>query len=255
MITDARQIATSFVDQLTALHFENVFNPYTDTCPIHDQVDAPLIRCRNLQLVLEAAISGGVDSIWIARDLGYRGGRRTGLALTDDIHLSGHAQLFSTLPLARATQGFAMGERTAAVVWQALRFINHPIFLWNVFPFHPHKPGNSMSNRCHTSVERLSCQSLNLQLIKILHPQKVIAIGRDAEAAFTDLGINSIYIRHPSYGGQTEFLTGVADIYGVSLPEKRDVQQTSQPGHPEIGYELGVWGRCPHRRGVTPAPV
>ncbi|WP_439952990.1 hypothetical protein, partial [Escherichia coli] len=85
----------------------------------------------------EAALAGGVDSIWIARDLGYRGGRRTGLALTDEAHLSAHAGLYGQLPLARATRGPAMTERTATVIWQVLRDLRRPIFLWNVFPLHP----------------------------------------------------------------------------------------------------------------------
>jgi len=29
----------------------------------------------------------GSNTIWMGRDLGYRGGRRTGLALTDEAHL------------------------------------------------------------------------------------------------------------------------------------------------------------------------
>jgi hypothetical protein len=67
---------SAFIDALAALRFSDTFNPYTDACPDHDGVDAPHIRRENLRLVLEAALAGGVDSIWIARDLGYRGGRR-----------------------------------------------------------------------------------------------------------------------------------------------------------------------------------
>ena len=56
-----------------------------------DGPDAPAIRRSNLGLVLEAALAGGISSLWIARDLGHRGGRRTGLALTDEVHLPAHA--------------------------------------------------------------------------------------------------------------------------------------------------------------------
>lgn len=217
MTADTQSLSARFINELAALHFDNVFNPYADVCPIHDTADAVLIRRRNLEVVLSAAISNGIDSMWIARDLGYRGGRRTGLALTDEVHLFWHAKLLATPPFMRATQGPVMIERTATIVWRALRLIDRPIFLWNVFPLHPHEPSNPMSNRCHTQVERTACQQLNLWLIETLCPSKVIAIGRDTQTAMVELGIESVKIRHPSYGGQSEFLAALSELYGVSF--------------------------------------
>lgn len=217
MTADTQGLSASFVDELAALHFENVFNPYADVCPVCDTEDAAFIRRRNLELVLNAAISQGIESMWIARDLGYRGGRRTGLALTDEVHLFWHAKLLATPPLMQATQGPAVAERTATIVWRALQLINRPIFLWNVFPLHPHEPNDPMSNRCHTRVERIACQHLNSWLIETLRPKKVIAIGRDAQTAMVGLGIESTKIRHPSYGGQSEFLASLSELYEVSF--------------------------------------
>jgi hypothetical protein len=209
--------AAGFVEKLAGLHFENAFNPYTEICPNHDLADAAIIRRRNLELVLAAAIVGGVDSIWIARDLGYRGGRRTGLALTDEVHLSWHAEIFAVPLLSRATVGPTVAERTAAIVWRTLRSLNRPVFLWNVFPLHPHEPGDPMSNRCHNRLERTACQPLLLWLLEALQPKSVVAIGRDAQAALRDLGIQAVAIRHPSYGGEAEFVMGLAEHYGMSL--------------------------------------
>src|ERR1700739_111206 len=210
-------IAKAIVDELATLRFENVFNPYRERCAEHDLTDAPAIRRRNLERVLAAAMSGGVDSIWIARDLGYKGGRRTGLALTDEYHLACHKAVFGTPPLSRATFGPAMAERTATVVWQALRLLRRRVFLWNVFPLHPYEAGAPMTNRCHTRVERLDCRWLLVRLLEKLKPQSVVAIGRDAQAALVEIGIDAAIVRHPSHGGQTEFRTGLATHYGVSL--------------------------------------
>lgn len=205
----------AFVRRLAALQFDDVFNPYTDSCPEHDAPGAASIRRRNLELVLTAALERGVDSIWIGRDLGYRGGRRTGLALTDEPHLGWHCALLGTGPLQRATKGLPVGERTANVVWNVLHVINRPIFLWNVFPFHPHAPGDQMSNRCHTRMERLACRPLLLWLLEKLAPLRVVAIGRDAAAALEELGIAATLVRHPSYGGQSEFVDGIGALYGL----------------------------------------
>lgn len=207
--------APEFIHELTTLRFDATFNPYSEVCSHHDLPNAPHIRCCNLELVLNAAISNGVDSMWIARDLGFRGGRRTGLALTDDIHLALHAKLFNIPLLARATKGPAMAERTAAEVWNALQIIDKPVFLWNIFPLHPHESGNPMSNRCHTRLERKVCSPLLLWLIETLQPKKVIAIGKDAYFALNKLSIKSIPVRHPSYGGQSDFRKGVAEQYSV----------------------------------------
>jgi hypothetical protein len=212
----AREIA-DFVGRMTALSFEHAFNPYADACDQYDKRDAPFIRRRNLSLVLNAAMISGVDSIWVARDLGYRGGRRTGLALTDEIHLTDHAALLGAAPLTRATNGPQVGERTARVIWQVLNSLQRPIFLWNVFPFHPHEPDDPMSNRCHTGEERQLCLPLLSWLIDKLNPRSVVAIGRDAETALSHLNISVCKVRHPSYGGQAEFVSGVRAHYHTAI--------------------------------------
>lgn len=210
-----------FVEQLAKLRFDNVFNPYSDICSAHDMADAPAIRRKNLAFALESALNCDVESLWIARDLGYRGGRRTGLALTDELHLAEHAKLLHSPSFARSTNGPAVAERTATVIWQALIEIQQPIFLWNVFPLHPHEPGSPMSNRCHTRGERHACRPLMMWLLENLRPKSVLAIGRDAQLALADLQVASVQIRHPSYGGQSEFLDAVCSHYGVRRSRSR----------------------------------
>lgn len=218
MTRKRKKSAGSFVNQVAALEFPHTFNPYNEVCPAHDARAAAHIRRKNLEVVLNAAISFGVDSIWIARDLGYRGGRRTGLALTDELHLSDHAALIgASSALERATKGPAMAERTATIVWQALRSINRPIFLWNVFPLHPHAPSDPLSNRCHSRAERAACKHLITWLLDELAPSRVVAIGKDAHLALTELGVNSETVRHPSYGGQTEFTESLEAMYDVEI--------------------------------------
>ena len=211
------QRASEFIHALSELKFDNAFNPYTDTCAVHDHANAPFVRRRNLALVFHQALTDHVHSMWIARDLGYRGGRRTGLALTDEVHLPILEDLMRTLPLGRATKGPPVAERTAATVWKMIRAIGRPVFLWNVFPFHPHSPGEPMSNRRHTRSERTACEPLLIWLLETLSPTRIVAVGRDAHAALTDMGIPALYVRHPSYGGHADFISGMAVHYDVSL--------------------------------------
>lgn len=108
---------TSFVKALASLSLEDVFNPYSDTCPVHDRTDAASYRRTNLRTYLSAAENIGVDTIWMGRDLGYRGGRRTGLALTDEFHLAEMARVYPGCASRQATRGPVIAERTAAEIW------------------------------------------------------------------------------------------------------------------------------------------
>lgn len=217
-------IAHDFVALVADLKFDDAFNPYSDICSDFDRPDAAAIRRGNLVRALEAALTTGVESVWIARDLGYRGGRRTGLALTDEAHLNAHAALLGVDDLRRSTLGPAAAERTATVIWRMLTEIGKPIFLWNVFPLHPHERGRPMTNRSHTRFERRACRHVMVTLLDLLTPQSVLAIGRDAEAAMADLGIAAKQVRHPSYGGQPEFIAGVSEHYGLQV--RRSTEET-----------------------------
>src|SRR5262249_3041730 len=141
-----------FVAGLTAMRFEGVFNPYADRCPVADRREAPAIRRANLTAYM-IAVERRLSSAWFGRDLGYLGGRRTGLALTDERHLEAFSEKYGGIRVRQATHGPRMGERTASTVWKIISGMPEPPFLWNVFPFHPHEPGDAMSNRCHTSGE------------------------------------------------------------------------------------------------------
>jgi hypothetical protein len=211
-----------FVDSLRELRFENVFNPYSDRCYVHDVDDAPARRTKALLELLEAAVQAEVDALWIGRDLGHRGGRRTGLALTDDVHLTIHATRWN-LSIERATTGSMIAERTAAVIWSLLALVPAPVFLWNVFPLHPHEANDPFTNRSHRPHERAAGEALLAELIAMLRPRRIVAIGNDAAkaGARTSGNIEVHQVRHPSYGGQPEFICQIRHLYDL----KRDADQ------------------------------
>jgi len=205
----------AFLAELARLQLDAVFNPYSDRCPDHDLPGSHLCRRRNLEAALRAAWSMQGGSVWVARDLGYRGGRRTGLPLTDEVHLAQFSAAWGDLPLHKATVGPPMAERTAAVIWGMLRRVGQPVFLWNVFPLHPHDAGDPMSNRAHTTAERRIGEAFLVHLLEALKPERVVAIGNDAATALQRLGLAHAKVRHPSYGGQAAFCAGIAAAYGL----------------------------------------
>lgn len=206
--------ANQFVSSVSGVDLDYTFNPYKDCCPIYDLPDAAKNRKVTLQKIVTVAASAGIDSLWIGRDLGYRGGRRTGMALTDDLHMDAHGERWG-VKIKRPTIGAPVGERTATVIWSILSRLACPVFLWNVFPFHPHEENTPFSNRSHNSKERVLGEDILAELIDLLRPKRLVAIGNDAEKSALKLanGRQVIQIRHPSYGGQTQFLEQMSVLY------------------------------------------
>ena len=216
--------AMDFVEDLSELEFENTFNPYSNQCDVHDLHGAPHCRKQTLFSMLEAATQREIDSLWIGRDLGYRGGRRTGLAFTDDIHVQAHAERWG-LSVERPTKGEMVAEQTAAVVWQVLSRVNVPVFLWNVFPLHPYEPGSPFSNRSHNARERKAGEEFLSELILLLKPCRLVAIGNDAAQSARRLcsQLKVIQVRHPSHGGKTRFSSQMSELYGLSRNGSSDI--------------------------------
>jgi len=209
----------TFVEELSSVELSNTFNPYRDVCPLHDRDDAAALRRENLRRCIEAAIKTNADTMWVARDLGYRGGRRTGVPLTDEAHLPNAERLFGGVPLFRATKGQVVAERTATVTWNLLSEIERSVMLWNVFPFHPYVAGDPMTNRCHKKAEREATWHFLTALVEMIKPVRIIAIGRDAGLALAKIETQVETVRHPSYGGQTDFIAGIRSIYQLRARE------------------------------------
>ena len=214
--------ADGIISSLQQLRFENTFNPYFERCPIHDVTTAPELRCDYLFEMLEQAALTNLDAIWVGRDLGYRGGRRTGLALTDDVHFFDHLARWR-LDSARPTFGKPVAERTASAIWNILFQVKVPVFLWNVFPLHPFQCGAPFSNRSHSAREREAGIDVLNKIVEYVKPRRFVAIGNDAFSVLSTTFPNEdvCKVRHPSYGGQSEFIEQIKSLYFGDVVEPK----------------------------------
>mgnify|MGYP003635975488 CR=1 FL=1 len=194
-----------FVTELTKQkNTSTISNPYLN----QDIAD-------NLRLYLGAMIKmEGKRVLLVGEAPGYKGCKITGIPFT-----SGKAferfdhpllkEIGSQLKLTKIES-----ENTATIVWEYLSKKNDTPLFWNSFPFHPHPKDNENKNRAPTSGE----VELGINHLKRLHsiykPEVVAGIGGKgvecAKKAFPKENI--VYIRHPSFGGKSEFIDGMDKI-------------------------------------------
>lgn len=202
---------------LMAYQAENVWNQYRDVDPRLDRPDGAEIRRRNLQHYLETFADARY--ILVGEAAGYAGCRFSGIPFTCEAQLVGPERL-PWVAVQGAVQGNDDGvldrssvrdklwvEMSARIVWGALG-TRRDCLLWNAFPWHPHRPGEPLTNRApgrnlKDGLEVLRC------LLDLFPDAEVCAVGRVAQRALAQVGVTARYIRHPSHGGKPRFVAGV----------------------------------------------
>lgn len=207
----AQSEAAGFVDRISGQSFSDVFNPYAEQCKVWDLPDAVAIRRLNLERVLKAALDAQSTEFWVGQEPGWRGARRTGLALTDEVGLDDLSKLWG-VPLRRATHGAALSEQTAKAVRPVIVDWPGRVFLWNAFHLHTHEPGVPLSNRKHSTAEAREAREPLLWLVEKLKPRRVVAIGNVAADALKRAGVPHEKVRHPSRGGARAFKAGMTHL-------------------------------------------
>jgi hypothetical protein len=201
-----------------------MFNPWGDHDPMHDlSPDAPRIRADHLRRYLAARL-GRARVLLIAEAPSYSGAKFSGMAMTSerdvlarfaagqggDCFEGGFQRTSRALPQLKNTEG--MLERTASIVWGAMRdqgWHARDFVLWNAVAYHPHLPGQPLTNRAPNTRERRALQPLLEQFLALYPGVPRLAIGRICQGSLADMGIAALPARHPSYGGAPEFRAAV----------------------------------------------
>lgn len=221
----------NILNELDMYKGEDVFNPYREKCSKNDNKHSPDIRFENLYNILFSFNMQGADSIWLGRDLSYNGGRRTGIAFTDEFNLDNASNLWKTKVIkATSTDRVRVQEKSATLIWKKLMQFNHEgklgrVFLWNVFPMHPYNKDKPFSNRSHTKKEREFGTKIFDMLLDYISPGRVVCVGNDAydfAKNFTNKVESIVKVRHPAYGGEKILASQLDELYQVG-------QQTMQP--------------------------
>ena len=193
-------VRLSRLPDMPAVH--NLFSENTPDC---------VARLENLKRYFEIMLMHQPQTLLVGEAPGYQGSYRTGVPFCSESILLGPPNKFNLF--GGQENGFRrvyFGEKlwkepSATIVQRTLDEINTPLLIWSTFPLHPHKSGDELSNRAPNSQEIALGGELLQELVEILQPQRVIAVGNIAENCLRVMGIEADKVRHPSHGGATQF--------------------------------------------------
>jgi len=185
------------------------FNQYNDNIPDLDLPGAEKIRRINLRKYLESHPKKP-KVLLVGEAPGYRGCRFSGVPFTSEAQLcSGKLPFTGERTNCKNT---LWKENTATIFWKVMTRYHPKFIAWNCFPFHPHSYDNRLTNR-HPRKREIHRYSKTLNdMISLLEPKVIIAVGKKAEETLHNLNYDPIYVRHPARGGAIKFKQGITKI-------------------------------------------
>jgi uracil-DNA glycosylase len=191
-----------FLDALAAAQIGETCNQYREwVAGLDAGPDAPARRLANLGEHL-AKRAGRCELLIVGEAPGYLGCRFSGVAFTSERQLAPEYRT-STHPA-----GWA--EPSATIVTGALTALalDERTVRWNAVPTHPHRPDEPRSNRTPTAREISQGRELLHELIAVVAPHTIVAVGRVAGRLLHDAPC----VRHPARGGAALFRQGLANL-------------------------------------------
>ena len=137
---------------------------------------------------------------------GYRGCALTGIPFTDEIQLKYAGNNYALGDWKRSGIIGNTAERSASIIWPAIRESYIIPLMWNAFPFHPYKEGKKASNRTPTKSELEEGLKYigALKMIFQINDSQVFAVGKKAKLLL-GLTDDNHCIRHPANDYKGEF--------------------------------------------------
>jgi uracil-DNA glycosylase len=214
------RIFTLDVRRLPIRPLRPLFNPWRDCDPLVDLSQADAIRRANLRSYLES-FPGRPEAVVVGEAPGPWDCRFSGIPITGERSLhaggirAGDRVLFEVRRSSRDVPQMPLPRRapfqspSSAIFWGIMAEHHPRILIWNCVPLHPHLPGRPLSVRTPTPAETAFFTGYLGELLAIVRPQLVIAMGRKAQESLARLGIECRYVRHPSMGGAPAFRSGM----------------------------------------------
>ncbi len=197
---------------------DGLFNQYRDADKRVDLPNAGEIRKRNLYNYFES-FKKKPSVVLIGEAPGPWGCRFSGIPFTGERQLLMHELPFTgrrssrNKPRLKIRKSTPYVSNSARIFWGVMKQYHPKFFVWNCIPIHPYKKGNILSVRTPTTEEIMDYSGRLAEILALLKPKKVIAVGKKAEFSLNKLNIPCIYVRHPSQGGAEKFRHGIENVF------------------------------------------
>lgn len=208
--------ATTLIERLQNLLYADepgpgLFNPYASLDVKRDRPDAVAIRRSNLEACIRDRRKAP-SVVLLAEAPGPWGCRFSGVPITSEAQLVDPA--FPIHGRQSSLRFEPLTEYSASIYWRILQPYHEDVFTWNAVPYHPFKADEPMSIRTPRLSEIRRFLPVTMAVLEAVQPRQVVAVGRKAERALSELGVTCTYVRHPSQGGATLFEKGIREVLG-----------------------------------------
>lgn len=188
-----------------------LFNPWKDICALDEPWNSPDEKLNRLA----AHLNCNPEYIFCGEAPGYQGCRHSGIAFTSERQLlAGSIPRIPKIEQRLTNTRLSFAEPSATVVWRNLHLhgIAEKTLLWNAVQLHPHE-GDPNSNRKPTAAE-VAMGAPALRILTDYFPNaRLVAIGNTAVELLRIMNISpATTVRHPSFGGATEFANGIMKL-------------------------------------------
>lgn len=165
------------------------------------------MRKKNLLLYLKKMETLNPKKIFVGEAPGFHGCGKTGIPFTDEFAIATEYFFgdddFKNYGLEK--------ERSAGIIWASLKGKQEMPFLWNIYPFHPHKE-SIQTNRTPSSKEIQIGRDILMELLFLFRFEQFYCIGKTSYNALKDVIPDAVYVRHPSHGGMKECMAKIREI-------------------------------------------
>ncbi|PTX98509.1 uracil-DNA glycosylase [Opitutus sp. ER46] len=193
-----------------------VFNPWTDEDPLDALGGASAGRVERLRAHFDCKPA----VVLLGEAPGYQGCHFSGIPFTNEKLILEGAIPRVTSVFRLTTRERPWCEPSATIVWRTLRELGlaERTVLWNTFAWHPHKPGDRLSNRTPTRTEVESGLEVLRAVLKHFAGAAVVPVGQIAGRTLASLGVEALPpVRHPAMGGATAFRKGLEDLHRTGV--------------------------------------
>lgn len=178
------------------------------------------VRRGNLTRYLQQMQQRAPRVMLVAEAPGYKGMRLTGVPFSSRHHIETGVMNGTLMGI---QNGYVVPddpdlpghrEQTATIVWNTLEPLGVAPIHWNSYPFHPHKPGEPLTNR-KPRVAEIELGRAFLGLMLGMFPvEQIVAVGNTAHDALARIGMDVPKVRHPAQSGKRDFVAGINALLG-----------------------------------------